>query len=49
MESHKCWACRKYKALRNHSTRAWEWLLGVINRQPDLLALWEQQRYAFPP
>jgi RNA-directed DNA polymerase len=40
------WACRKYKTLRNHRTRAWQWLLGVIDRQPDLLALWERRRYA---
>jgi len=39
------WACRKYKTLRRHRTRAWTWLLGVIDRQPDLLALWERQRY----
>jgi RNA-directed DNA polymerase len=40
------WACRKYKTLRRHRRRAWEWLLRVIDRQPDLLALWEQQRRA---
>ena len=39
------WACRKFKTLRNHRTRAWQWRLGVIDRQPDLLALWERQRY----
>lgn len=39
------WACRKYKTLRRHRTRAWTWLLDVIDRQPDLLALWERQRY----
>jgi RNA-directed DNA polymerase len=39
------WATRKYKSLRNHRTRAWQWLLRVIDRQPDLLALWERQRY----
>src|SRR6266699_4118016 len=38
------WACRKYKKLRHHRTRAWEWLLRVIQRQPTLLALWEHQR-----
>jgi len=38
------WACRKYKTLRNHRTRAWEWLTRVIDRQPDLLALWERRR-----
>jgi len=38
------WACRKYKKLRYHRMRAWEWLLRVIQRQPTLLALWEHQR-----
>src|ERR1051325_611243 len=38
------WACRKYKKLRNHRTRARQWLLRVIDRQPKLLALWELQR-----
>ena len=41
------WACRKYKKLRNHRSRAWAWLMGVLDRQPDLLALWEQQRSRF--
>ena len=40
------WACRKYKTLFQHRTRAWAWLLRVVNRQPDLLALWEPQRWA---
>ena len=40
------WACRQYKTLFHHRTRAWAWLLRVVNRQPDLLALWEQQRWA---
>jgi len=40
------WACRRYKTLRNHRTRAWEWLLRVVDRQPNLLALWERQRCA---
>jgi len=40
------WACRKYKTLFHHRTRAWAWLLRVIDRQPDLLALWEHQRCA---
>ena len=39
------WACRKYKTLRKHRMRAWRWLLRAISRQPDLLALWERQRY----
>jgi len=38
------WACRKYKNLRNHRTQAWCWLMGLIDRQPTLLALWERQR-----
>lgn len=38
------WACRKYKTLRHHRTRAWMWLLRILDRQPDLLALWERQR-----
>ena len=37
------WACRKYKTLFHHRTRAWAWLLRVVERQPNLLALWEQQ------
>src|SRR5436190_55087 len=41
------WACRKYKKLRHHRTRAWEWLLRVIQRQPTLLALWEQRSEVF--
>src|SRR5437899_12505401 len=40
------WACRKYKTLFQHRTRAWAWLLRVVNRQPDLRALWEPQRSA---
>jgi RNA-directed DNA polymerase len=41
------WACRKYKKLRNHRSRAWAWLMAVLDRQPDLLALWEHQRSRF--
>jgi RNA-directed DNA polymerase len=41
------WACRKYKKLRHHRSRAWTWLMEVIDRQPKLLALWEQQRSRF--
>ena len=41
------WACRKYKKLRNHRSRAWAWLMAVIDRQPNLLALWEHQRSRF--
>ena len=38
------WACRKYRKLRNHRTRAWQWLMSVIRRQPNLLVLWERHR-----
>ena len=38
------WACRKYKKLRGHRSRAWQWLIGLIDRQPNLLALWERHR-----
>ena len=41
------WACRKYKKLRNHRSQAWTWLLRLIDRQPNLLALWEHQRSRF--
>jgi RNA-directed DNA polymerase len=41
------WACRKYKKLRHHRSRAWTWLMQVIDRQPKLLVLWEQQRSRF--
>jgi RNA-directed DNA polymerase len=41
------WATRKYKKLRNHRTRAWEWLLRVIHREPTLLVLWARQRGVF--
>ncbi len=43
------WACRRYKKLRNHRSRAWAWLMQVLDRQPDLLALWEHQRSRFSP
>lgn len=41
------WVCRKYKKLRKPRSRAWAWLIGVLNRQPNLLALWEHQRSRF--
>jgi hypothetical protein len=41
------WACRKYKKLRNHRRRAWNWPMEVLDRQPNLLALWEHQRSRF--
>jgi group II intron reverse transcriptase/maturase len=33
-------AQRKYKRLRGHTKRAWDWLRGVKSRQPDLFAHW---------
>jgi hypothetical protein len=27
------WACRKYKKLRNNRSRAWAWLMQVIDRR----------------
>lgn len=41
------WACRKYKKLRHHRGRAWHWLLALIARQPNLLALWTRSRSRF--
>jgi RNA-directed DNA polymerase len=41
------WACRKYKKLRDHRSRSWTWLMAVLDRQPGMLALWEQQRSRF--
>jgi RNA-directed DNA polymerase len=43
------WACRKYKKLRNHRSRAWTWLMKTLDRQPNLLALWEHQSSRFSP
>ena len=34
------WAQRKYKRLRTHRRRAWQWLWRVHARQPDLFAHW---------
>lgn len=34
------WAQRKYKRLRGHYLRAWEWLRHLKVRQPDLFAHW---------
>jgi RNA-directed DNA polymerase len=34
------WAQRKYKRLRAHKGRAWQWLWRVRARQPDLFAHW---------
>ena len=34
------WAQRKYKRLRAHKARAWQWLWRVHSRQPNLFAHW---------
>lgn len=34
------WAQRKYKRLRAHKRRAWQWLWRVHSRQPELFAHW---------
>jgi RNA-directed DNA polymerase len=34
------WARRKYKRLRGHRTRAWEWLAGLRRRAPKLFPHW---------
>ncbi len=34
------WSQRKYKRLRAHKARAWQWLWRVHSRQPDLFAHW---------
>jgi RNA-directed DNA polymerase len=34
------WAQRKYKWLKGHSTRAWDWLERLKSRQPNLLPHW---------
>ena len=34
------WAQRKYKRLRNHYKRTWDWLRAIKSRQPDLFAHW---------
>jgi group II intron reverse transcriptase/maturase len=34
------WAQRKYKRLRGHTKRTWDWLRGVRSRQPQLFAHW---------
>jgi RNA-directed DNA polymerase len=35
------WAQRKYKRLRGHPQRAWQFLAGVATRAPRLFAHWE--------
>jgi hypothetical protein len=37
------WAQRKYKRLRGHAKRAWDWLRGVKSRQPNLFAHWSTE------
>ena len=34
------WAQRKYKRLRNHYKRTWDWVRAIKSRQPDLFAHW---------
>lgn len=34
------WVQRKYKRLRAHKGRAWQWLWRIFARQPDLFAHW---------
>ena len=36
------WAQRKYRRLRGHTKRAWDWLRGVQSRQPHLFAHWHK-------
>ncbi len=38
------WAMRKYKRLKGHTMRAWEFLAGVFARQPKLFAHWRVVR-----
>jgi RNA-directed DNA polymerase len=40
------WAQRKYKKLRRHTQRAWDWLNGLKAQRPDLFAHWLCQRTA---
>jgi RNA-directed DNA polymerase len=34
------WAQRKYKHLKQHKSRAWDWLTGLKSRQPTLFPHW---------
>ena len=34
------WAMRKYKHLRGHRRRAAQWLKGIAQKEPELLAHW---------
>lgn len=38
------WAMRKYKRLKGHTMRAWEFLAGVFAREPKLFAHWRVVR-----
>jgi len=38
------WACRKYKRLRTHTMRAWNWLRRIQFQQPHLFAHWLTER-----
>jgi RNA-directed DNA polymerase len=38
------WAMRKFKRLRAHQLRAWQWLADVYRREPDLFAHWRLVR-----
>jgi RNA-directed DNA polymerase len=35
------WACRKYKRLRGHRIRSYEWVRSLYKRNPNLWAHWE--------
>ena len=37
------WAQRKYKRLRGHTKRAWDWLRRLQARQPNLFAHWRTE------
>jgi len=34
------WAQRKYKRLKGHKSRAWDWLTRLQSRQPNLFPHW---------
>ena len=36
------WAQRKYKRLRSHISRAWDWLAQLRRRAPTLLPCWDR-------
>ena len=38
------WATRKYKRLKRHRERAWEFLADVSTREPELFAHWQLVR-----